>query len=105
MPLTLSSLLEDLCLGIAQDFKGLDVGGAKATAYAEAVSVYLTFSQSRVADYGCTLGDRMPFDVMPHQQVIDLRRKKRPPLSSACGMHPASSPNRRPSARRSAPST
>ena len=38
--------------GLADDELGLDRGGIGAKAYAEAVSVYLAFAISRVADYG-----------------------------------------------------
>jgi putative DNA methylase len=39
--------------GQADDERGLDLGGCAARAYSEAVSVYLAFALSRVADYGC----------------------------------------------------
>jgi len=44
-----------LACGFADDGKPLRDGGTQATAYAEAVSVYLSMSVSRLADYGSAL--------------------------------------------------
>src|SRR5581483_5919599 len=41
--------------GVTDDEKGLDAGGKGATAYAEAVSIYLAFVADKAAEYGCTL--------------------------------------------------
>jgi putative DNA methylase len=41
--------------GLADDGKGLDGGGTGATAYAQAVGVYLAFAVSRTADRGSTI--------------------------------------------------
>lgn len=38
------------------DDRGLDFGGSGATAYAEAVSMYLAFAMTRMADWGNSLG-------------------------------------------------
>ena len=42
--------------GMCAEDTGLDGGGTGARAYAEAVSVYLAFAQSRMADWGNSLG-------------------------------------------------
>ena len=44
-----------LAAGMPDDITGCGSGGTGATAYAEAVGVYLAFAFSRVADYGCSL--------------------------------------------------
>jgi putative DNA methylase len=41
--------------GLPDDDRGLDAGGTGPRAYAEAVSLYLAFALSRVADYGSTI--------------------------------------------------
>jgi putative DNA methylase len=46
--------------GVSDDGVGLDSNGTGATAYAEAVSVYLAFAISRLADFGCTLATWKP---------------------------------------------
>lgn len=51
-----------LAAGMADDFLGLDAGGCGATAYAEAVGVYLAFAVSRLADYGCSIATWRPKD-------------------------------------------
>ena len=43
--------------GMADDGIGLDAGGSGATAYGEAVSVYLAFAMTRMADWGNSLVD------------------------------------------------
>jgi putative DNA methylase len=45
---------------LADDGKGLDANGRAASAYAEAVSVYLSFAISRLADFGCSLATWKP---------------------------------------------
>jgi putative DNA methylase len=44
-----------LSAGVPTDGQDIDSGVADHTAYAEAISVYLAFAQSRAADYGCSL--------------------------------------------------
>ncbi|HFK2882772.1 TPA: DUF1156 domain-containing protein [Stenotrophomonas maltophilia] len=48
--------------GMPDDGRGLSMGGTGATAYAEAVSIYLTFAVSRCVDYGCSLATWRPKD-------------------------------------------
>lgn len=48
--------------GRADGEEGLALGGQGATAYAEAVSVYLAFGLSRLADYGCANATWRPKD-------------------------------------------
>jgi len=43
--------------GLGDNTVGLDLGGNEATAYAEALTVYLAFSVSKSADYNCSLCD------------------------------------------------
>jgi len=43
-------------VGMADDGNGLDAGGSGATAYGEAVSIYLAFAMTRMADWGNSLG-------------------------------------------------
>jgi putative DNA methylase len=56
-------ILQDaLVAGLHDDRRGLEADGFGATAYAEAVSVYLAFVVDRVADYGCSLSTWRPKD-------------------------------------------
>lgn len=48
--------------GIPDDGLGLDAGGSSATAYADAVAVYLSFAASRCADYGSSIATWRPKD-------------------------------------------
>ena len=48
-------LTDAIHAGLANDEVALEAGGQQARAYAEAISVYLAFAVSRVADYGCTV--------------------------------------------------
>ena len=41
--------------GLSVDEAGLEVGGTGATAYAEAVSLYLAFATDKMTEYGCTI--------------------------------------------------
>jgi putative DNA methylase len=51
-----SRIHQDACLaGMIDDGKGLDSGGKGATAYAEAISLYLCFAVDRVVDYGSSI--------------------------------------------------
>lgn len=49
-----------LAAGMADDGRGLDSGGSGATAYAEAVGVYLAFLVSRLADFNSTVCGWIP---------------------------------------------
>jgi putative DNA methylase len=51
-----------LTTDLPEDGPSLDAGGTSATAYAEAVSVYLSFAINRVADYGSSLATWRPKD-------------------------------------------
>lgn len=53
--------------GMADDGRGLDAGGTGATAYAEAVAIYLAFALNKVADRGSTIGR---WDPTPTQSGI-----------------------------------
>lgn len=73
---TLSDLVQDaiarcrqdaLVTGMDDDGVGLDAGGRGATAYAEAMGVYLAFAQNKVADRGSSLGR---WDPTPTQSGI-----------------------------------
>ena len=44
-----------LAAGMADDARGLDAGGCGASAYSEAVGVYLAFAIDRLADYGSSV--------------------------------------------------
>lgn len=48
-----------LAAGLADDGTGLDAGGCGATAYAQAVSIYLAFAISKVANIGSTIASWM----------------------------------------------
>ncbi len=48
-------LRDALQAGLLSDVKPLRDGGIGATAYAEAVGVYLAFSQDKTCEYGCTI--------------------------------------------------
>ena len=69
--ITLSDLVKEVrelvkrdavAAGMSDDNQGLDSGGTAATAYAEAVCVYLALAQSRAQDYGCSLATWRPKD-------------------------------------------
>jgi putative DNA methylase len=51
-----------IAAGMHDDGKGLEQGGNGATAYAEAVAVYLAFAVDRVADYGSSIATWRPKD-------------------------------------------
>lgn len=55
-------LFDSLATGNTDDKAGVASGGRAATAYAEAVSVYLAFGLSRAADYGCVNSTWRPKD-------------------------------------------
>jgi putative DNA methylase len=46
---------DTLAAGLPDDGCGLDAGGTDATAYADAVAVYLAFGLDKTAEYGCTI--------------------------------------------------
>ena len=46
---------DGLASGMPDDGRGFDSGGTGATAYADAVSVYLAFAVDRSADFWCNL--------------------------------------------------
>jgi len=48
--------------GMVDDGVALEAGGAAATAYAEAIALYLAFAASRAADYGCAVATWRPKD-------------------------------------------
>ncbi|WP_290590596.1 DUF1156 domain-containing protein [Arenimonas sp. SCN 70-307] len=48
--------------GVKDDGRGLDAGGTGASAYAEAVSLFLAFAASRCFDYGCSIATWRPKD-------------------------------------------
>lgn len=55
-----------LAAGMQDDGKGLDDGGAGATAYAQAVGVYLAFAANKCADYWNTIATWMPRGTVGH---------------------------------------
>lgn len=71
MPLILADARS---VGLRDDGIALSHGGAGASAYAEAVSVYLAFALSRMADYGSSIATWRPKDsamrsTMPKQAI------------------------------------
>lgn len=54
--------VDAVAAGLADDDRGLDEGDSGATAYAQAIGVYLTCAISRLADYGCSLATWRPKD-------------------------------------------
>ena len=54
--------VDAIAAGLSADEHGLDEGGSGASAYAQAISVYLTCAVSRLADYGCSLATWRPKD-------------------------------------------
>lgn len=65
-------LKDGLVAGMADDGKALDVGGTGATAYAQAVSVYLAFAVDRCADFSNSLTRWVP----GNQKVMNLFGKQ-----------------------------
>ena len=51
-----------IAAGLADEAHGLEAGGTGATAYADAVAVYLAMATSRVADYGSAMSTWRPKD-------------------------------------------
>ena len=66
---TRARILQDaLAAGMPDDAKGLEAGGTSATAYAEAVSVYLAFAVDRCADFSNSVTRWVP----GNQKVMNL---------------------------------
>ena len=63
--------------GIADDGIGLDAGGTGALAYAQAIGVYLSFTISRLADYGSTLATWKPSG----EQVMQTYKRQALPMT------------------------
>ncbi len=69
------SICQDaLAAGFSDDGRGLAEGGNGATAYSEAIGVYLAFAVSRCADYGSSIATWRPKDnamrsTMPKQAI------------------------------------
>lgn len=63
--------------GMPDDGKGLDAGGVGATAYAEAVSVYLAFAVDRCADFSNSVTRWVP----GNQKVMNLFGKQAIPMT------------------------
>ncbi|MDP3921703.1 MAG: DUF1156 domain-containing protein [Candidatus Omnitrophota bacterium] len=61
-----------LSSGLSDEEKGLEIGGVGATAYAEAVSVYLAFAVDRCADFSNSLTRWVP----GNQKVMNLFGKQ-----------------------------
>lgn len=82
---------DSLNAGFSDDSKGLNAGGAKATAYAEAVSLYLAFAIDKMTDLGNSLVRWEPIAQCPRQlfgrqaipMVWDFAEAN--PLSSSSG--------------------
>lgn len=83
---TFSDLIKEVIINVRQDAlaagmvcdgKGLDVGGQGATAYAEAVGVYLAFAIDRLADYGSTIATWKPSG----EQVMQTYKRQAIPMT------------------------
>jgi len=66
-----------LTVGMVDDGRGLDVGGSGATAYAEAVSVYLAFAVDRCADFSNSVTRWVP----GNEKVMNLFGKQAIPMT------------------------
>lgn len=62
--------------GMSDDSKGVDAGGVGATAYAEAVALYLAFAVNRLADYNSSLSTWKPSG----QQVMHTYQRQALPM-------------------------
>jgi len=62
---------------MADDGRGLDAGGDGATAYAEAVAVYLTFANSRLIDYNSSIATWKPSG----EQVMQTYKRQAIPMT------------------------
>lgn len=73
-----SNILQDAKnIGMKDDGIGLEAGGKGATAYAEAVSVYLALAINRLADFGCSLATWKPSG----EQVMHLFTRQAIPMT------------------------
>ena len=66
-----------LAAGMADDGLGLDQGGTGATAYAQAVGVYLAFAIDRLADYGSSIATWKPSG----EQVMQTYKRQAIPMT------------------------
>jgi putative DNA methylase len=66
-----------LAAGMADDGQGLDTGGTGATAYADAVAVYLAFAIDRLADYGSSIATWKPSG----EQVMQTFKRQALPIT------------------------
>ncbi len=66
-----------LSAGMADDGVGLDSGGSGATAYAQAVGVYLAFAIDRLADYGSSIATWKPSG----EQVMQTYKRQALPMT------------------------
>ncbi|MDT4332931.1 DUF1156 domain-containing protein [Methylomonas sp. MV1] len=83
---TFSDLVQDarekiktdaLATGMADDGQSLDAGGSGATAYADAVAVYLAFAIDRLADYGSSIATWKPSG----EQVMQTFKRQALPIT------------------------
>ena len=68
---------DGLAVGLPDDEKGLDAGGTGATAYADAVAVYLGFAVSRIADYNSSIATWKPSG----EQVMQTYKRHAIPMT------------------------
>jgi putative DNA methylase len=66
-----------LVAGLSDDQKGLDAGGIGATAYSEAISVYLAFAVNRCADFSNSVTRWVP----GNQKIMNLFGKQAIPMT------------------------
>ncbi len=66
-----------LSAGMADDANGLDAGGTGATAYAQALGVYLAFAVDRLADYGSSIATWKPSG----EQVMQTYKRQAIPMT------------------------
>jgi len=69
--------VDALATGMTDDGRGLDSGGTGATAYADAVVVYLAFSIDRLADYGSSIATWKPSG----EQVMQTFKRQALPMT------------------------
>ena len=71
-------IIEDAAnAGLEDDGIGLDEGGSGATAYGEAISVYLAFAVDRLADYNSTIATWKPSG----EQVMQTYKRQAVPMT------------------------
>ncbi|HDR9039079.1 TPA: DUF1156 domain-containing protein [Burkholderia vietnamiensis] len=66
-----------IAAGMPDDGKGLDAGGNGATAYAQAVGIYLAFAIDRLADYGSSIATWKPSG----EQVMQTYKRQAIPMT------------------------